>query len=271
MLRRLLNGGKMAGKMTFRKSGNRKLALVCAVLFYVAAAFLHSATARADGAPAKAKSKPTSSQTTVTPGIKTVDSIEKLALKKLSAKYSSASALTMKVNKTLKLGVLEEERKSKGQLWISDGKLRMELEGAEKFLLVVNKSELFAVTFPAPEFKNAAIQVIRGETKSSKAKQQALPSLLSSGGFLKAFKATGLNLEATGEKTYFLQPVKDQADFKRAQIKVSAAGDRIDEFKYWDTQDNETTMEFSDVKFGGKLDQKLFNYTPPANADVMNL
>jgi outer membrane lipoprotein-sorting protein len=265
MLRRILNGGKMAGKTGFRKSNFGGVALFTAV---ISLSFTGSQSAAEAAKAILPKSAPAAESL---PVIHAVDASETAKLKKLSAKYSGASALTMKVNKTLKLGVLEEERKSKGQLWIAGGQLRMELDGAEHFLLVVNKKNLYAVTFPAKEFKTAAVQVIRGETQSKKAKAQALTSLLGASGFLKAFKPTGLNILATGERVYFLMPVKDQSEFKRAEIKVSSDGGKIQEFKYWDNADNETTMDFSDVAFGGKIDAKLFNYTPPANADVMNL
>ena len=36
-------------------------------------------------------------------------------------------------------------------------------------------------------------------------------------------------------------------------------------------RDNETRMEFSDVKFEKKLDQKLFDYLPPKNADILTI
>ncbi len=205
------------------------------------------------------------------PVMKTADKSDEAKLKKLTAKYRTSKSVSMKVAKTLKLGLLAEERKSSGSMTIANGQLRLELEGAEKTLLVVNKKNLWAVTFPPPEFKDAVVQVIKAETNSTKAKSQALTGLLGAGDFSKSFKATAVQTTETGDANYFLTPVKDQADFKRAQLRVSKDGARILELKYWDERDNETIFEFSETNFGKKADPKLFQYTPPANADVMTL
>ncbi|MES2857362.1 MAG: outer membrane lipoprotein carrier protein LolA [Bdellovibrionota bacterium] len=266
----------MTGKLSFRTIGMGGVSFLIATSLSCVVS-----QSRADGvdaktktpAPASAKKSEAGKSAEISlPAFRAVDNAEVANLKKLSERYGSAPSLSMKVNKTLTMGVLGVEKKSSGQLWISSGKLRMELQGAERTLLVVNKTDFFAVTFPdTTEFKTAVPSVVRGKTQSTKAKSQALTSLVAPAGFLKVFKPTGVNVLPSGEKTYFLQPIKDHDDFKRAQVKVSADGKQINEFRFWDATDNETTMEFSDVAFGGKVDQKIFDYKPPANADVMNL
>lgn len=203
--------------------------------------------------------------------MRTANKVDEKKLKTLTTRYRTAKSVTMKVEKSLKLGLLGEDRKSSGKMTIANGQLRLELEGAEKTLLVVNKKNLWAVTFPPPEFKDAVVQVIKADTMSSKAKSQALTGLLGAGEFSKSFKATAVQTTEAGEVNYFLSPVKDQADFKRAQLRVSKDGKQIVELKYWDERDNETSFQFSDSTFGKKADPKLFEYTPPANADVMTL
>lgn len=194
-------------------------------------------------------------------------------LKALDQKYQKAQSITMDVDKTLKLGLLGSERKSKGKLHLSRGRVRMELEGDEKTLLVVNKKNLWAVTFPPAEFKDAAVQVIKGDlgNKKAKSKTDTAVGLLTQGGILKSFKPTGAQANTDGSTIYFLQPLQSQSDFKRAQIAVSKDGSMILGLRYWDDRDNETSFEFSDVKFGKKADDQLFTYTPPKNADVMAL
>lgn len=215
--------------------------------------------------PAKAVSAPAAT------GMKTVSAKEVASLKKLNEKYRTAKSATMDVSKAMKLGLIGGERKSSGKLTIAGGQMRMELEGAEKTLLVVNKKNLFAVTFPPAELKDAAVQVIRGETGNKKAQSQVITGLLGSGGFLKNFKPTGLMQTASGENMYFLAPMKAASEFKRAQLLVSKDGKEIREFKFWDERENETTFSFSNIVFGKAIDASIFNYTPPANADVMNL
>jgi outer membrane lipoprotein-sorting protein len=192
-------------------------------------------------------------------------------IKTLDSSYQNSKAISMRVEKTLKAGLLNQVRKASGKLFLSGGRVRLELEGSEKTLLVVNKQNLWAVTYPGPEFKNAAIQVIKGDTTSKKTHSQSMVGLLSLGGFLKFFSPTGVQVNADGSQVYFLQPRAEQTDFKRAQLTVSKDGKRILQLRYWDERDNETDFLFSDVKFGAKVDDKMFNYSPPANADVMNL
>ncbi len=205
------------------------------------------------------------------PGMHSVTAQELASLKAINESYRTAKSVAMDVTKQVKLGLIGSERKSSGKLFLSKGQLRMELEGAEKTLLVVNKKNLYAVTYPDPQLKGAAIQVIKGETASKKARSQALTSLLGSGGFLKSFKATALQVMDDGEKIYFLQPTNNQSEFTRAQFKVSQDGKEIRELHYWDARDNETILILSNIKFGTKIDPKLFTYAPPADADVMNL
>lgn len=229
------------------------------------------APAHAEAPAEKPAAAAASSKKTEVASMHTAGKADEAKLKSLTSRYRTAKSVTMKVAKTLKLGLLGEERKSAGTMTLSNGQLRLELEGAEKTLLVVNKKNLWAVTFPPPEFKDAVVQVIKADTASTKAKSQALTGLLGAGDLSKSFKATAVQTTEKGEANYFLSPVKDTADFKRAQLLVAKDGKSIVELKYWDERDNETSFEFTDAKFGKKADPKLFDYTPPANADVMAL
>lgn len=191
-------------------------------------------------------------------------------LKTLDANYQKQSA-EMKVIKTTKIPLLNQERKLSGYLWISTGRMRMELEGAEKTLLVVNKKNLWAVTYPPAEFKDAAVQVIKADTSTKKGRSQNFVALLSQGGFLKFFNPTGIQKYPDGEVLFYLSPKQELTDFKRAQVRVSKDGKKIIFLNYWDDRDNETRLEFSDVKFQKKILDKLFTFSPPANADVLGI
>jgi outer membrane lipoprotein-sorting protein len=200
--------------------------------------------------------------------IQSVDIAELNLLKKLDATYQEKNA-DMKVSKTIKIPLLEQERKAEGSLLISKGRLRMELNGSEKTLLIVNKKHLWAVTYPPAEFKDAAIQVVKADTSTKKGRAQSFVTLFSQGGFLKFFTATAAQKDKNGDVLFFLAPKQEVTDFKRAQVLVSGDGKKLLALNYWDDRDNETRLEFTDVKFEKKIDEKLFNYTPPANADVL--
>lgn len=193
------------------------------------------------------------------------------SLKALNEKYRKAKSIAMDVEKDVKLGLIGTQRHSAGKLQIASGQIHMELEGSEHTMLIVNKKNVFAITYPDKTLPGAAIQIIKGDVSSKKAKKQAqssaLANLLGPGGFLKSFKPTGV--ESAGVvKTYFLSPI-GESDMTRAQMKVE--NNQIRWLRYWDARDNETTFSFANIVFGAKIDPQIFNYTPPANADVMNL
>lgn len=199
--------------------------------------------------------------------MRSVNKTDTASLKALNEKYRSAKSLAMDVTKNVKIGLVGTERKSSGKIEMANGQLHMELEGSEHTLLVVNKKNVFAVVFPDPSLKGAAVQVIKGDVTKKQKKQNALAGLLGPGGFLKSFKPTGVQQNAA-DTVYFLSPI-GESDMTRAQLKV--VNGQIRELHYWDARENETTYSFSNIKFGAKIDASRFNYTPPANADVMTL
>lgn len=238
-----------------RRSWHRLVSGWC-VGFSVAIAMVCLAQARAETTP-----------TSLSP----VAARDRKELAALDERYKKAPAISADVKKVLKLGLLGQERKSDGKIWISKGRMRLELDGSAKSLLVVNKKNFWAVSFPSAEFKGAALQVIKGETSTKKGRSQNFVSLLTEGGISKYFVATGVEGRPSGEKTYFLQPRKDQIDLKRAQLTLSSNGKFISEIRFWDEKDNETNFAFSNVVFGTKSHaDNLFTYTPPADADVMS-
>ena len=192
-------------------------------------------------------------------------------IRALDDSYQKAASVKMDVDKTLKLGLLQQERKAKGSLLISSGRLRLELTGEEKTLLIVNNKNYWAVTYPSAEFKEAPVQVIEGLMGTKKGRSQSILGLLTQGGFLKFFNVSGVQKEKSGETTFFLQPQKSASEFKRAELKVSADGKEIRELHYWDERDNETLLAFKGVNFGKKPADTNFNFEAPPGAEVMKM
>lgn len=197
-------------------------------------------------------------------------SAEAELLRKLDSVFQVRS-MSMSVSKVAKISTLDQEHSAKGNLWVSKGRLRMDLDGSEKSRLVLNKKNLWAITFPSEEFKNAKINVIRGDLGSKKVRSQNVLTLLTQGGFQRVFLVTMSRKTDGGEVLLFLSPKKDQEDFTRAQLRVSADGQRLMMLKYWDALSNETTFEFANHKFDPKFEAGFFDYSPPTDANVMNL
>ncbi len=239
-----------------------------------------STPAPAKPAPALTKPVPATPVVTAAPGGKALDlpHVPKQAtaqdmkiIRALDGSYQKAASVKMDVDKTLKLGLLQQERKAKGSLLISSGRLRLELTGEEKTLLIVNNKNYWAVTYPSAEFKEAPVQVIEGLMSTKKGRSQSILGLLTQGGFLKFFNVSGVQKEKSGETTFFLQPQKSASEFKRAELKVSADGKEIRELHYWDERDNETLLAFKGVNFGKKPADTNFNFEAPPGAEVMKM
>lgn len=195
-------------------------------------------------------------------------SVDIKALKEIDKRYQTAKSVAMDVEKTLVMGLLGKEKNSKGRLLLAQGKMRMEIESPEKSLVVVDGKTLWVADYPPAEFKNAAIQVLKGNLDSRKGAQQGFVGLLTRGGVLKHFKVTGTQQDEKGRGVYFLAPTQETFEFKRARLTLSENGKSIYELCYWDERDNETRMRFSNVKFNAPVSAKSFEFVPPTNSDV---
>ncbi len=183
-------------------------------------------------------------------------------------KYQNAKSVSMDIERKLVIGLLGKEKNAKGSLLLSKGKMRMELATPEKSVVVIDGKTLWVADYPPAEFKNAAVQVLKGKITSKKAANQSFVSVLSRGGLLKEFQVTGSMRDDKQRTVLFLTPKKESAEFTRAQLVLAEDNATIAELRYWDDRDNATTMTFSNVKFDVPVSKKTFEFTPPENADI---
>lgn len=211
---------------------------------------------------------------------------QKAILAKFEKRLKNAGKVRAKLNRTTKMELLGIEKKAEGDLLVSQGRVRMDLKTAdtgERQLLIVGDKAFWAVTYPAKEFKDAAVQVVTGPVKSKKSGPTGFLALLGKEGFLKSFTVSGVALDKDGGIRYYLQPKADWVEAKRALLalgpelpgtaKNGSSGDRdFREILIWDFQDNETQFTLESVKFeSGKSPNDKFAFTPPKNADVMSV
>lgn len=180
-------------------------------------------------------------------------------------RYRDARSIAMDVSKTLKISALGRERASRGKLLVSRGKMRMEMDSPDRSLLVVDGATAWLVNYPSDEFKGAALQVVKANVGSKKARSQAIIGLLAGGGLLKHFTVVGFDESSA---TYFLQPQKQLVEFTRAQARLSADGKDLAQLSYWDELGNETRMDLSNLRLNVEAPASTFKYAPPADADV---
>jgi len=189
-------------------------------------------------------------------------------------KYQKASGITMEVQKTDKISLLDQTRKFSGSMKIKKGKFRLELQtddaSHDTSIVVADGKTLWLVAPPPKEFKEAKTQVTRVSVNNKGIKAQGFLQILTQGGILKHFTVSGVN-ENGDDATFFLSPKTASSEFRRAQLTVSKKNQTIDSLQYWDEQNNETIYTFSKVDFQKPIDDKLLKYTPPKDADVTKL
>lgn len=191
-----------------------------------------------------------------------------LLLRKVDKKYQKEHGIHLSLNKTITLAMLGSKKMSHGEVWLDKGKMRLEIHNPEPSKIIAGKEFLWIESAPPAGFKDVKTQVMRASLKSKQARSQGLIQLLTQGGVLKYFRVSGMQ-EADGKVTYFLQPDKQSVEFKRAKLVVDKTSKEISELMYWDQMDNETQYQFTASKFGQKLEDKLFTYTPPKGAEVI--
>ncbi len=189
-------------------------------------------------------------------------------LKALDLKYKNSKSISMDLEKKLKLGILNQERKSKGRLLISQGRMRMEIDKPDQSLVVVDKKNIWVVQYPPEDLVGASLQVIRASAETKKGRSQSFIGLLVKGGITKYFKVLNTMTAKDGSTTYFLQPEAGTVEFARAQVTLDSTSQQLKELKYWDELSNETTFVFSKISFDKKIAADKFAYSPPKNADV---
>jgi chaperone LolA len=193
---------------------------------------------------------------------------EMALIKASDHKYQKEHGIHIKIKKIITLGMLGSTKESEGEVWLSKGKLRLEINKPEVSKIIADTNYLW-IESPAPEgFEDTKTQVLKASLKSTQAKAQGLIQLLTQGGVLKYFKVSGVKKEK--ENTlFFLQPINSAIEFKRAQIDIDNNSKVMNELKYWDQMDNETSYRFLKTDFNETINDKKFEYTPPANAEVI--
>jgi len=200
--------------------------------------------------------------------VQSIGKAEMSLLKMVDRKYQKEHGIHLKLKKTVKIGLLGSSRESEGEAWLNQGLMRLEIQKPEVSKMISTAKYFWIENAPPEGFKDIKTQVMKAELNTERAKSQGLIQLLTKGGVLKYFRVSGVQ-KAKDTLIYFLQPHNQALEFKRAQILVSPKTKTIEELKYWDQMDNETTYSFTASVFNQKLDPKKFEYTPPADAEII--
>jgi outer membrane lipoprotein-sorting protein len=195
-------------------------------------------------------------------------------LRAVEKKYASAASVRMKVKRTLLLSVLKKTREYSGVLTLKKpGMLRLELEGQQKSLIVMDGKTIWVVEYPETEAEGGPKVLI--SNKSNQLKSQALLSfLLGKGKILTHFKVIERikpTLSNPSEVTYLLLPNENENEIRNLSITIDEQKNLITSISFWDSLNNESRLSFSDTEFSQKIDPTAFKFTVPKNAEVTRL
>lgn len=186
----------------------------------------------------------------------------------LSKKYRNSPLVEMKVEKKVTSDLLGKTTSQNGKIFLSKDKFKWETFEPEKSLLLFDGTHIWTEQAPHKDF-GGAIQVAKGKV-DKKNSANILISSLFGGDLKKNFKV----LKKTEEDNLVklaLQPSGDDLAVKDLNVVMDKSALVMKEISYSDDIGNKTQLEFSDIQFRKKANNKLFKYTPPKGAQVTEL
>ena len=220
-----------------------------------------------------------STQATTQPAKKTAKKIKPIAtndtstfplLHSVRSRYSQSNSVSMAVDKTVVLEVLEQEKKSKAKMVVGKGgKLRFESLEEPKSVTIMNEKKAMIVDYPDKDF-GGPIKVLLAKLGKVKQSQTILKSIMGNENLTGLFEIA-LMSQNDPNYVYEMKAKKADMDVKRIQISINSKADIIQRITYWDQIGNKTDLQFSDVNFSTDENPKAFDFKIPKNADVTEL
>ncbi len=183
------------------------------------------------------------------------------------SRYRNSKLVSMDVVKTVKSKVLSKETKFVGKIYLSQSKFRWDTDTPERTQIIFDGKTIWNIQHPNMELPGP-IQVAKSKVDSNSKKQILLATLLGPGGVKKNFKVIKIETQSY-EKAFFLEAKGEDLQVKDLVVRVS--NKKINSVSYKDDIGNQTEMIFKNIEFGKKEKAKLFQYSPPKEAQVITL
>ena len=243
------------------------------MIFTVGCANLVSSSLASDAKTAKVvlvknktKSLKTSNQTS-TIGTKKETSKKQKGMDRIKDvlnRYRINSGITMVLKKNVYLSLLDETKKYLGTMRLSKGRLVIEINKPTISKIFVNGTNIWLENRLG---KNIQVSKILSKNQMN---SKGLIGLF----FAKSSLWEGYQLVKATTKdratryTVIPKPNNKKAEAKKVEVVIVKSQKEILELSYWDELDNKTSFLFSNSKFNRKLKSSLFEYVPPANAEI---
>ena len=187
-------------------------------------------------------------------------------LKSVENAYVRMQSLQSELKKTTTLKVLQRETVYTGTLKVKKGGyLRIDMTSPVKSILLINPKGTWHTQYPeVPEFDDK-IRVIKTKTKS--ALQIALLSILEEGKILEHFYL--LSSKSAETSHIFKLSAKEEANMiPQLEIVVDTLF-LITKITYWDSLQNKTVLEFHDILLNKNIENDIFEFKKPPNAEII--
>jgi outer membrane lipoprotein carrier protein len=190
-------------------------------------------------------------------------------LKAVEDHYRSAKSAQMDVTKTITLKLLQKEKHSQGNIKIKHGgKLRWETTEPDHTLVVVNPKAVWLVDYPADE--DQKVSIIKASHPKKSQPQAIVAFLLGEGRISDSFSVIHEIDEAaaSGIVKIELKPTDVEGQFHWLRLIVDKKNKNIQKVLFEDIVGNITELDFKNIEFNFPVDEKIFKFTPPKNAEV---
>lgn len=186
-------------------------------------------------------------------------------VKKSTAVYSETPFVHIKFKQKQLMELLGETKKSTGELFYSNKKMRIELKGEQNSTTLLTPGVITTLIYDS---KRKPLQIL-----TSKPTPHPLLDLL----FGQKEKWDNFKITSTEEDTesvlkIVLEPkiAKNFPGLTKMSLNLNKKKNQISKLIYWDDLGNSTTYEFTSQKLKEKIDGSKFVLVPPKGLDVKN-
>lgn len=187
----------------------------------------------------------------------------------LTLRYREAKMVRMKMDRTVTSELTGTKNSYAGEIALAGKKFRLDQTTPEKNTAVYDGKTLWTVQFPPEDFKKAPPQVTKQQIKPGDG-NAVLTSLLTQGKITDRFEIVASEKNAT-TATYELMPKKTDMNITKLKLKIELEKRLVRELTVWDEVGNESAFVFPEVLFFSTVEAKLFKYSPPKGAQVIQL
>lgn len=192
----------------------------------------------------------------------------------VAQKYRAAALTKMDIEKTIK-AELTGDKVSEGQMFLSKGVFRMDIQKPEKSLVVFDGKYIWSEQ-PANADFGGKTQVTKAKIDKKNVTQKLVTEIFEKGVLQKLFKVESEKKTFDEKYKHDVVVIRATPKTKDLSLKLLILGvdpDKqiVTEIGYVDDIDNQTIMRFSNIEFKSENDKKLFEYKPAKDAQVTDL